>query len=411
MTLTGDQTLMREINRMAIVRIIQRMPGLSRAEIAKETGLTKSTVSLLVQDLIDEGWLSESGTQSTGAIGRRPTPLYLNNERLAIIGAEVSAETQSLNVLLVSLSGDILNSVSHALTATDPEYVCKNLSKLIINVVKSARSKRMTLLGIGVGVPGAVVDQFGSIKLAPNLGWRDVDFLPTLSRQFVNSSAAELPIIVQNDYDAAALSEHEFGPPPHPDPLIYLGLGIGVGAGIVVRDRLFLGSEGFAGEVGHSILHADGPPCSCGRRGCAEAFIGRRAISNQIIGQSDKPISVEAMRELLANGDAKATSAVRDAGHYLGLLIQNLWTSFNPGRIVIGGPLCELGAVFLDAMHEALARYARDCGLQPPDIQLSRFGQKAIAVGAAALVKHTVLRPLDVQLQLQFPQGIAQPRR
>ena len=410
MTLTGDQTLMREINRMAIVRVIQRAPGLSRAEIAKETGLTKSTVSLLVQDLIDEGWLTESGTQSTGAIGRRPTPIHLNTGRLAIVGAEVSAENQSLEVLLVSLGGEILKSATHALSATDPDYVCKNLSRLIASITKSARAKHMKLLGIGVGVPGAVVDQYGSIKLAPNLAWRDIDFLPRLASQLGQTNAAGLPIIVQNDYDAAALSEHEFGPSPHPDPLIYLGLGIGVGAGIVVRDRLFLGSEGFAGEVGHSILQVNGPQCSCGRKGCAEAFIGRRAISNQITGKTGHPITVAEMREMLDKDTPAAVDAVSEAGRYLGLLIQNLWTSFNPGRVVIGGPLCELGNVFFDAMRESLRRYASDCGLQPPDIQLSRFGQKSIAVGAAALVKHALLRPVDVQLQLQYPEDITPSR-
>ena len=112
------------------------------------------------------------------------------------------------------------------------------------------------------------------------------------------------------------------------------------------------------------------------------------------------------MRDMLDKGTPAAIDAVSEAGRYLGLLIQNLWTSFNPGRIVIGGPLCELGNVFFDAMRESLRRYASDCGLQPPDIQLSRFGQKSIAVGAAALVKHALLRPVDVQLQLQYPEDI-----
>jgi predicted NBD/HSP70 family sugar kinase len=395
MTITGDQSLLREINRMALVRVVQRVPGLSRAELAKETGLTKSTVSLLVQDLVDEGWLFESDVQATGAIGRRPTPLFLDGNRLAMIGAEVSVD--SIVVLTVSLSGEVINGTSEPLANTQPADVIHRLAQLINSLVDQARTDGRNLLGVGVGVPGAVLDRQGMVKLAPNLPWRDVAFLETLSRELEALGARGLQIQVQNDYDVAALSEYEFGEAPLPDPLIYLGLGVGVGAGVIVRDRLFLGAEGYAGEVGHSILQVEGPVCSCGRRGCAETFVGQRAISAQINGNAGELLSVETIRHLLERNDAAAMLAVRRAGHYLGVLIQNLWTYFNPGRIVLGGPLCELGAPFLEAAQSCLGRYAEDCGMSLPEVQLSRFGSRSVAVGAAALVKHARLRPLDLR--------------
>ena len=399
MSITGDQSLLREINRMALVRVIQRIPGLSRAELAKETGLTKSTVSLLVQDLIDEGWLLESDVQATGAIGRRPTPLFLDGNRLAMIGAEVSVD--SISILTVSLTGEVINGTSEPLANTRPDDVIHRLAQLITSLVEQSRADGRRLLGIGVGVPGAVIDQQGMVKLAPNLPWRDVPFLTTLSQDLETLGVNGLRIQVQNDYDVAALSEYEFGESPLPDPLIYLGLGVGVGAGIIVRDRLFLGAEGFAGEVGHSILQLEGPVCSCGRKGCAETFIGQRAISTQISGQASDLLSVETIRHLLEQGDASALLAVRRSGHYLGVLIQNLWTYFNPGRIVLGGPLCELGAPFLEAAQSCLDHYAHDCGLTLPEIQLSRFGSRSVAVGAAALVKHALLRPLELRFRLR----------
>ena len=157
MTITGDQSLMREINRMALVRAIQRVPGLSRAELAKETGLTKSTVSLLVQDLVDEGWLREADVQTTGAIGRRPTPLFLDGDRLAMIGSEVSVD--SISVLTVSLTGEVINETSEPLPGTQPLVVIKRLAQLITSLVEQSRIDGRALLGIGVGVPGAVLDQ------------------------------------------------------------------------------------------------------------------------------------------------------------------------------------------------------------------------------------------------------------
>lgn len=394
MTITGDQSLMREINRMALVRVAQRVPGLSRAELAKETGLTKSTVSLLANDLIEEGWLFESDVQATGAIGRRPTPLYLDGGRLAMVGADVSIDR--LNVFVVSLTGEIVASGSEPTPSGLPGEVIRCLARLIVGLVSGAQLAGRSLLGIGVGVPGAVLDQQGLVKLAPNFAWRDVAFQALLADELLSLGVSGMPIQVQNDYDVAALSEHEFGEAPLPDPLIYLGLGVGVGAGVIVRDRLFLGAEGFAGEVGHSILQLEGPVCSCGRRGCAETFIGQRAISTQITGRAGDVLPVETILFLLERNDAAAMLAVRRAGHYLGVLIQNLWAAFNPGRIVLGGPLCALGAPFLDGAKQCLGRYAEDCGLQLPEIQLSRFGADSIGVGAAALVKHALLRPLDV---------------
>ena len=397
MTITGDQSLMREINRMALVRVIQRVPGLSRAELAKETGLTKSTVSLLVQDLIDEGWLLESDVQATGAIGRRPTPLFLDGHRLAMIGADVSVD--SISALTASLTGDVVNGASEQLSSTNPAFVIRRLALMIASLVEQARADDRRLLGIGVGVPGAVLDQQGIVKLAPNLPWRDVAFQSELSQELASVGVTGLRIQVQNDYDVAALSEYEFGEAPLPDPLIYLGLGIGVGAGIIVRDRLFLGAEGYAGEVGHSILQFEGPLCSCGRKGCAESFIGQRAISARIAGNTSEVLSVDTIRQLLERGDEAALLAVRRSGHYLGVLIQNLWTYFNPGRIVLGGPLCDLGGAFLDSARTCLESYSQDCGLQLPEIQLSRFGSRSVAVGAAALVKHALVRPLDLRFR------------
>ena len=379
---------------MALVRVVQRSPGLSRAELAKETGLTKSTVSLLVQDLIDEGWLFETDAQVTGAIGRRPTPLFLDGSRLVMIGADVAID--NLRVVTVSLTGEVIGAICEPFTETNAASALRRLAGMIARLVKEAGEQGRRLLGVGVGIPGAVLEQQGLVTLSPNFPWRDVQVKPELAKELNAVGVSGLPIHVQNDYDVAALGEYEFGVDPMPDPMIYLGLGIGVGAGIIVRDRLFIGAQGFAGEVGHSILQLEGPVCSCGRHGCAEAFIGLRAISTQITGHAGDLLPVSTLRELLERNDAATILAVRRAGHYLGVLIQNLWTSFNPGRLVIGGPLCELGDPMLDAARVCLERYAKDCGLPLPEICLSKYGERSVAVGGAALVKHALLRPLDL---------------
>ncbi len=395
MSISGDQSLLKQINRMALVRVIQRNPAQSRADLSKETGLTKSTVSQLAQELIAEGWLVERKAPITGALGRRPTPLYIDGERLALIGAELGVD--SISVVTVSLTGELLDSVTETLMFAEQVLVVERLAELIAAALQRLKAAGRSLLGVGLGVPGAVDERVGLLKIAPNLGWRDVPILSRLGSALTRAGAVGLPMFVQNEADVAALGEFEFGERPIPEPLVYLSLGIGVGAGIVANDRLFVGADGFAGEVGHSILQLAGPRCSCGRQGCAEAFIGLRAIAVRAAGASGEPLTVSELLSRAASGDVEVAWAAEQAGHFLGVLAHNLWTAFNPGRIVFGGPACGLGPQFLDAAAESLAHYAQSAGLPMPELRSARYGSLAVAVGAAALVLHKMIRPLELR--------------
>ncbi len=368
---------------------------MSRADLSKETGLTKSTVSLLVQELIDEGWLLEREAQITGALGRRPTPLFIDGARLALIGADLGVDT--LSVVGMSLTGEVLDSVTEPLTSTDQTAVVRRLAELIAGMADRLKASGRALLGTGLGVPGAVNERAGILKIAPNLGWRDVQILSRLGSALTLAGAAGSPMFVQNEADVAALGEFEFGERPIPEPLVYLSLGIGVGAGIIANDRLFIGADGFAGEVGHSILQVEGPKCSCGRSGCAEAFIGLRAIARRAAGADEAGLSVQDLLAGAAAGNERVVRAAERAGHFLGVLAHNLWTAFNPGRIVFGGPACDLGPKFIDAASSCLKSYAESAGLPMPELRQSRYGTLAVAVGAAALVLHKLIRPLELR--------------
>ena len=392
MPITGDQTLLKQLNRMAIVRCVRQRAGQSRADLAKETGLTKSTVSLLVQELIDEGWLLEHEVQITGALGRRPTPLVVDPARLAMIGAELGVDF--IHVVAVSLVGEIVTYSKEPVEGADPASVLNRLATMLIDEIGVAQRAGRQVLGVGVGLPGAVDEAAGVLKVAPNLGWRKLDVATPLRAALAAAAYGDLPLFLQNEADVAALGEFEFGDAPVREPLVYLSLGIGVGAGIVVNDRLFIGAAGFAGEVGHSILQVAGPRCSCGRQGCAEAFIGLRAVALQSARNDESSPSVALLAERIAQHEPLAVSAASRAGHYLGVLMQNLWTAFDPGRFVLGGPTCELGAPMLDAAQKTLADYANDAGVPMPEVRLSRYGSRAVAAGAAAMVLHKLVRPL-----------------
>ena len=394
MIVAGDQQLLKQINRMALVRQLCRQPGLSRAALADAVGLTKSTVSMLVRELLDEGWLTESELRATGALGRRATPLQLDGSRLALLGADLGIGTARL--VASNLLGEVLaeRELPHANPA-DPAACIAAVAAALVELAGGGELAGRAVLGIGVGVHGVVDDATGILQYAPHLGWRNIDVATILRAQLAGTPLTDQPVLVQNEANVAALAELEFSDQVDADPLIYLSIGYGVGAGIIVNGRLMTGLYGFAGEVGHTILQQGGPPCSCGRRGCADALIGLQALMDEVYG---KPAAIgqAQLERLFAQADAgepAAGRAVEAAGRNLGVLLNNLWVAFDPMCIVIGGAALRLGERFLQPGRRVLQDYASATLLPAPLIRTPRFGQNAIAIGGCAMVRHYLMRP------------------
>lgn len=400
MPVTGDQQLLKQLNRMALVRQVSTQPGLSRAALADVLGLTKSTVSLLARELVDEGWLTESELLVTGEVGRRATPLHLDPDRLALLGADLGVD--EARVVATNLLGEVLDTriVSYE-DAHDPASCIRLAALAMVRLARrlarpgtagGAGARRV--LGVGLGLHGAVDEARGVLRHAPHQGWRDVDVAGLLRLHVAGSPLDGLPLYMQNEANVAALGEFEFADHASIDPLIYLSIGYGVGAGVIVNDRLLTGLHGFAGEVGHAILQVDGPPCSCGRRGCADALIGLESLLG-----SERPShpALERLFRRVADGHAPTCAAVDAAGRQLGVLLNNLWAGFDPMAIVIGGPALQLGDALIAPARRVLAGYAEAAMLTAPAIRTSHFGTQAVAVGAAALARWRVTRPLDLQ--------------
>ena len=373
MTTTGDQQLVKRINRSVLLRLLRAQSGLSRAQLAQASGLTKSTVSLLVRELIDEGWLSETSVTPASGQGRPSTPLQLDGSTRGLIGVEVAVE--ALRVVGISITGEVLWSIEEPLTDTAPEGVCQQAAQLVAQACAELAERKFRLTGVGIGLPGAFDDATGVLRFSPNLGWRNVDFVPLITHALNEAGVPDVPVHVQNEADTAALSEYEFSPGEAQNSLIFVSCGAGVGAGIVLNDRLFTGAQGMAGEIGHSILQIDGLRCSCGRHGCAETFFGARALA-----QWAQP---------------------SQGGRYLGVVLQNLWTTFNPSVLVVGGPSCERYPALEQVAQDTLKTYADSTGMTAPTLRSARYELLACAVGAAALVLHHELRPMHSR---SFPQ-------
>lgn len=372
---TGDQQLVKRINRSILLRLMRAQPGLSRAQLASQSGLTKSTISLLVRELIEQGWLMETTAITSPALGRPSTPLQINGRVRGLVGVEVAVDC--MRVVGVSLLGEVLWSAQEPLSSTAPADVCRDAALAVGRAVTALAALGAQVSGVGVGLPGAFDTTTSVVRFAPNLGWRNVDFLAQLTQALVAVGLPDIQVHVQNEADTAALSEYEFSAGDSDESLVFVNCDVGVGAGIVLNDRLFTGAQGMAGEIGHSVMQIDGPVCSCGRKGCAEAFIGARALD----------------RELAYAGH------LQHAGAMMGVLLQNLWTTFDPSVLVVGGPSCLNHPGMVQTARETLNRYAAQADMVAPAVRVARYGVLASAVGAAALVLHQYLRPMHPRAQ------------
>lgn len=389
----GHQQVLKGINKMSIFRYLSASPGLSRTDVAAGVQLTKSTVSLLVRELLDEGWLVEREVVATGDLGRRPTPLFIDATRLVLIGGEVGIE--GVRAVAMSLTGDILAQARSGYGRASSAKACLGLLALVMQkLLQQIDTDRQRVIGIGVGLPGGVDENDGFLHFAPNLGWKAVPVAELLRDRFAGSPLAAAPLFIQNDADVAAVGEMEFNGHRVTDPLLYVNVDQGVGAGVIVNERLLTGHRGFAGEVGHMVLQAGGPLCSCGRHGCAEAVIGPRAMVPGVA----RDRALGEVRRLVESGHGPTLKAVEQSGVYLGVLLQNLASAYDPGCIVLGGALVEIGDAFLRPALQTLKQYTQAAGLEAPEVRVSRFGANAVAVGAAALARFRLTRaPVDTR--------------
>jgi predicted NBD/HSP70 family sugar kinase len=386
--MSGDQSLLKRLNRMAIVRQVKARPGVVRGELAELTGLAESTVSVLVKELIAEGWLRASDSGGGGGVGRRPKLLALDPDRIAILGAEMGVDY--LNVVACSLRGEVLFSRMVDYRHGEVGRSVRDLAALVVAARAAMLARRRRLLGVGVGVPGMVTAD-GVLIHAPAIGWRQVAVGPLLAAALAEARVEDLPVSVLNDANAAALSEYVFGASASLSSLVFLILGFGVGAGVVLHDRLYTGHEGLAGEVGHTIVQPGGLPCACGRRGCAETLLSQTAVSRLATGRDEPILHIHELVDRLERGDEALRRGTREAGALLGFLVHNLIVSLNPEVLVLGGPLSRLDPL----VEGARARLTELSGARPQhraQVRVCPLGLNATAGGAAGGVLNRLLQ-------------------
>ncbi|MEO5653016.1 MAG: ROK family transcriptional regulator [Marmoricola sp.] len=360
----------RRRNSAVLLRLLRDDGPLSRADLARRSGLAKATIGAIVAQLQEQGAVAEGAVES-GGLGRPSTPLQLAGQELAGLGVEINVDYVALTAL--DLAGRELSFVERAVDGARPGP--DDVRRLVREEVTALSSRGIDLLGITVAVPGLIDRRRGLVVDAPNLGWNDLRLAEILSTEL----GGRVPVAVDNDANCAVRAESLRGVATGVEDFIYLTGTVGLGAGILSAGQVLRGSRGLAGEVGHLRVGSARHRCACGRTGCWEAMVGLRAL-------------VEATGVTVEHGEDPVTYAERVAvipgarrgllriGEALGRGVAQLAVTLDPGMVVLGGSFVPLGEVLVPAVEAALAEAFTGPGCV---VALSTLGLHAASVGAA----------------------------
>ncbi len=324
----ASSEFVRDINRRIILNLVRTRHPISRADLARLSGLQRSTVSLIVEQLIDEHWVMEGPTGRLPR-GRRPTFLRLNDERVIIA---VDIRPIQTTVAVADANGRFLSQEIMA-TSPDPVQLMKALIQSIERLIGAGRSKKVE--GVGISVPGRYDHRSDRLVFAPNLKWQDVDIRNPIAK------ATGLEVTVENAANACVLAAVWFDHMEECRNLVVVTISEGIGTGVWANGQLVRGLNGMAGEFGHVPLDPNGPPCGCGGRGCWEVFGSNRAALRYYRENGAEPGDMTFL-DLLGRadqGDPRATRALETMAQFVGRGTRMVVAGLAPERIVIVGDL------------------------------------------------------------------------
>lgn len=365
----------RDINRQIVLNYVREREPISRATIARETALQRSTISEIVEVLTGEGLVEEIGEgKSTG--GRRPTLLRLRAVGAIAIGVNVTPTHTT--IASSDLAGVVVQQESFP---TDP--IPERTVGRIIEVIRKF-SRHCSIEGVGISIPGLVCPDTGNVIFVPYFKWRDLPIAETISQ------ATGLPVTIDNDANAVALAELWFGRPEVRDArdFIFVLVADGVGTGIIFDGQVYRGVRGAAGEFGHMIVGANAPVlCSCGNDDCWEAFASERAASaryQRLTGAISAPDFGSLIDRALA-GERQAKTALIETARYLAIGISNLVVGFSPEAVIVGGAITQAWSLIEETLTEKIERSVRR-GVPSARILRSTLDGDPTLMGALSLV-------------------------
>ncbi len=358
-------------------------PAPSRADVATATGLTRGSVSALVDLLIGARLVAELPPAVTARAGRPAVPLVPARRTVVGLGAEVNVDYVGVQAL--DLAGEVLG---HRTTVgdfrhSDPAAVLALLASLVAEVLAELPDGARPV-GMCLALPGLVDRVTGPLRLAPNLGWRDVDVVALLA---THPAIDGLPVRLANEANLAARAEARAGVAGQ--SFLYVSGEVGIGAAIVLDGEVFAGRHGWSGELGHTVVDTAGPRCTCGARGCLEQYAGKDALLRAAGRDLDE--TVETLIDVAAGGDERAVRALRDAGEALGVALANFVNLVDVETVVLGGIYAPLAPWLTEAVVAQLRSRVLAAEWEDARVGVAAGGEHAAMTGAALVVLRSVV--------------------
>ena len=382
---THQQT--RTHNQQLVLRTIYDRSAMSRADVARDTGLTRTSVSDLVGELLEAGLVEEVGRGPSSG-GKAPILLRVAADARHVLGMDLGESVFSGAV--VNLRGEILHSVELPLEGRNGDEALELCFELADRL---RRASDRPLLGVGIGTPGVIDSAAGSVRWAVNLDWSDLALGPMVAERLGTG------VLVANDSQAAALAEYTFGPLPRPDNMIVVKVGRGIGAGVVLNGRLFQGDGFAAGEIGHTVVVEDGAACRCGNRGCVETVASLRGMAEvaarladeepgSLLAAAAKAGSIDDARlvQAFAHGDPLARRVVLAGAHHLAASIAALAGVLDVERVVIVGSAVALGEEWIARIPGEVRRRVLQRLGPRMNVVAGTTGENVVVLGASALL-------------------------
>ena len=380
---TGSLESLRELNRLRVVETLRERGTASRAEIARVTGLSRSTVSSLVADLQANGLVveySDPDAPASMATGRPPTLLSLDRSAGAVVGIDfghdrihAAVSDLSRTVLAEAIRGE---DVDH-----DAEGSLNTAAELVGELLAETGLSHSEVIGVGMALSGPIDHDRGAVRPTAILpGWEGLAVAAEMRQRL-----GDLPVHLDNDANLGALAEVTLGAARNARNALYVMVSSGIGAGLIIEGRPYRGGGGMAGEIGHVLVDETGPICRCGNRGCLETYISGPALTELLRRSRGDVLSVTDIVRLAHGGDAGCQRAIADAGRVLGRAVAAICNVLNPDTIVVGGDLGEAGDLLLDPMREAVGRYAIAPAAEDARVVAGVLGERAQVLGALAL--------------------------
>lgn len=399
----GSFELMKQLNVSAVLKVIRDNGSLSRADVAKITGLTPASVTNITKMLIEDEYLVECKVgQSSG--GRPPIMLELNPNARYVIG--ISIGVGMIDVVITNLSAEIILKKSIEINEEryDYDFVFKELVKLINEVIECSKIEKEKILGAGVALHGIVNARTGMSIYSPYYGWKEINIKEALENEL------NLGVYVDNDVRAMALGESWFGITKDISNFVTLNISNGIGAGIIINNKPYYGVDFSAGEIGHIVVEGDGDKCNCGNYGCLETvasnnIITKKAIklikqgTNSVLKELKADINqltIEDISEAAKLEDELAISIIKEAARYIGIAITNLINILNPTSIVVVGEIFENTFYAIETLNEIVKNRGMKLSSENVRIIKSMLGRDAAVVGATTLVIQEIFNGMSI---------------